>query len=118
TDLFAMAEFRVPGQTPPSENEKMSPLILPMNQTLCLILCSATLLLEACATTPLIPFPPSHPASPKAQEAPAAPSRNSLVSDEVTKKSNDLLAGAERGTAHTPSSDMSDMPSMNMGGSH
>src|SRR4029077_9852348 len=114
TDLFAMAEFRVPGQTPPSENEKMSPLILPMNQTLCLILCSATLLLEACATTPLTPFPASHPASPKAQEAPAAPSRNSLVSDEATKKSNDLLSAAERGTAHTahaPSSDMSDMPS-------
>jgi hypothetical protein len=92
-----------------------------MNQTLYLILCGATLLLEACATTPLTPFPASHPASPEAQEAPAAPSRNSIMSDEATKKSNDLLAAAEKGTLSPPpaqSSDMSDMPGMNMGGSH
>ena len=91
-----------------------------MNQTLCLILGSATLLLVACATTPLTPFPANHPASPEAQEAPTAPSRNRLVSDEATKKSNDLLAAAEKGTL-TPSeqsSDMSDMPGMKMGGSH
>ena len=92
-----------------------------MNQTLCLILGSATLLLVACATTPLTSFPANHPASPEAQEAPIAPSRNSLVSDEATKKSNDLLAAAEKGTLTPPpaqSSDMSDMPGMNMGGSH
>ena len=92
-----------------------------MNQTLRLILCSATLLLEACATTPLTPFPASHPASPEAQEAPAAPSRNSLVSDEATKKSNNLLAAAERGTLTpppAPSNDMSDMPGMNMESVH
>ena len=92
-----------------------------MNQTLCLILGSATLLLVACATTPLTPFPANHPASPEAQEAPTAPSRNRLVSDEATKKSNDLLAAAEKGTLTPPpaqSSNMSDMPGMNMGGSH
>jgi hypothetical protein len=49
---------------------------------------------------PADPFPANHPASPEAQEAPIAPSRNSLVSDEATKKSNDLLAAAERGTLH------------------
>lgn len=89
-----------------------------MNQTPCLILGGVTLLLAACATTPLTPFPPTHPASPEAQEAPIAPFRNSLSSDEATKKSNDLLAAAEKGTLAPPSaqsSDMSDMPGMNMG---
>jgi hypothetical protein len=78
-------------------------------------------LLIACATTPLTPFPANHPASPEAQEAPIAPSRNRLVSDEATKKSNDLLAAPESGTLTQPpaqSSDMSDMHGMNMGGSH
>jgi hypothetical protein len=92
-----------------------------MNQPQCLILGSATLLLVACATTPLTPFPTNHPASPEAQEAPIAPSRNRLVSDEATKKSNDLLAAPESGTLTPPpaqSGDMSDMPGMNMGGSH
>ena len=92
-----------------------------MNQPQCLILGSATLLLVACATTPLTPFPTNHPASPEAQEAPIAPSRNRLVSDEATKKSNDLLAAPESGTLTPPpaqSSGMSDMPGMYMGGSH
>jgi hypothetical protein len=43
------------------------------------------------------------------------------VSDEATKKSNDLLAAPESGTLTQPpaqSSDMSDMHGMNMGGSH
>ena len=43
------------------------------------------------------------------------------MSDEATKRSNDLLAAPKRGTL-TPSpaqfSNMSDMPGMNMGGSH
>jgi hypothetical protein len=92
-----------------------------MNQNLCLILSSATLLLVACATTPLAPFPTNHPASPEAEEAPITASRNRLVSDEATKKSNDLLAASERGTLTPPSaqsSSMSDMPGMNMGGLH
>ena len=92
-----------------------------MNQTLCLTLGSATLLLVACATTPLTPFPANHPASPEAQEAPIASSRNRLVSDAATKRSNDLLAASESGTLTPPpaqSSSMSDMPGMNMGGSH
>ena len=94
---------------------------LPMNQTLCVILGSAALLLVACATAPLTPFPATHPASPEAQEAPIGPFRNSLVSDNATKKSNDLLAAAEKGTPTPPpaqSSDMHEMPSMKMGGSH
>lgn len=92
-----------------------------MNQTPRLILGSVALLLAACATTPLTPFPPAHPASPEAQEAPIAPFRNSLASDEATQKSKDLLAAAEKGTLTPPpaqSNDMSDMPGMNMGGSH
>ena len=42
------------------------------------------------------------------------------MSDEATKKSNDLLVAAEKGTL-TPSAqsrDMSDMPGMKMEGSH
>ena len=89
-----------------------------MIQTLRLIVGSVTLLLAACATTPLTPFPSTHPASPEAQEAPITPFRNSLASDEATKKSTDLLAAAEKGTLTPPpaqSSDMADMPGMNMG---
>jgi hypothetical protein len=50
-----------------------------------------------------------------------ATSRHRLVSDEAAKKSNDLLVAAEKGTLTPPpaqSSNMSDMPGMNMGGSH
>jgi hypothetical protein len=88
-----------------------------MKQTPRLILGGVTLLLAACATAPLTPFPPSHPASPEAQETTRSPFRNSLAPDEATKRSNDLLAAAEKGTLTPPSTQSSDMPGMNMGGS-
>jgi len=86
-----------------------------MKQIPRLILGGVTLLLAACAITPLTPFPSSHPASPEAPEAAVAPLQNRLAPDEATKRSNELLIAAEKGAPTPPSTQSSDMPGMNMG---
>lgn len=80
-----------------------------------LVLGGVTLLLAACATTPLTPFPSSHPASPEAAEATIVPFQDRLAPDEATKRSNALLEAAEKGTPASPSNQTNDMQGMNMG---
>lgn len=77
---------------------KLSPLILLLG-------------LSACAVTPLPPPPATHPASPAATEAPLLRNRTSLVADEATQTTDELLRGQATESANP--NNMDSMPGMN-----
>jgi len=89
---------------------------LTMIQFLRLLSLTATLLLAACAVTPLQTPPATHPASPQAAEAPARPSTGQLALDEPTQTTKTLLSDSTKPEPAQPQdsgmSDMGNMPGM------
>ncbi len=79
-----------------------------MPQPLAFLL-GVTLLLTACAATPLQPLPATHPASPQAAEAPVHRSSENLQEDVLVRTTRQLL----NGNGQSQPQGMSDMPGMN-----
>jgi hypothetical protein len=75
-------------------------------------------LLASCATAPRLPLSADSPASPSAPEAMEQPLRNALVVDDLTKKTRQIFAQADKqkpSPALTPQQQQMDqMPGMNM----
>jgi hypothetical protein len=53
-------------------------------------------LLTGCVTVPPPPLTADHPASPLAPEAAVHPLRNALTADDLTKKTREILAQADK----------------------
>lgn len=72
-----------------------------------------SLLLVACAVTPLPPLPLTHPASAQAPEATVRTSSTNLKIDAATRTTQQLLSSSQPPSSDKGMSDPSSMPHMN-----
>ena len=74
-------------------------------------------LLAGCVTAPQPPLTADNPASPSAPEAAVRPLRNAVAADDLTKKTRQIFAQADKqkpSPAPTPQQQMDQMPGMKM----